>query len=252
MTDERRFGGVARLFGSEGLARLGGAHVVVVGIGGVGSWTVEALARSGVGALTLIDLDHISESNLNRQIHALESTVGAAKVEVMRERIAQISPECRVTVVDDFITPDNVAALLPAAADTVIDAIDQVAAKAALIAHCRSHELSVLTCGGAGGRTDALQLREDDLAFTEGDALLAAVRTRLRRDYGFAPGATGAARRRAAPFGVPAVYSGESAPTMDAGGGAPLNCAGYGSLVTVTASLGFAVAGLAMRKLLGK
>lgn len=249
----RAFGGVARLYGDAGLARLLAAHVCVVGIGGVGSWAAEALARSGVGALTLIDLDHVAESNLNRQVHALQSTLGAAKVSVMRDRLGDIAPHCRVSAVDAFIDPDNVAQLVPADA-IVLDAIDAPRAKAALIALAKGRRQTVIVCGAAGGRTDPLQLCSTDLALTRGDALLAGVRARLRRDHGFS-------REAGRRFDVIAVHSTQlPAPRRAAGGsadvqeglgaGAPLSCAGYGSLVTVTAPMGMAAASLVMQALL--
>ena len=235
---DRRFGGLARLFGDAGLARLHAAHVIVVGIGGVGSWTAEALARSGVGHLTLIDLDHVSESNVNRQIHALDSTLGAPKVKVMAERIGDFAVDCQVDVVEEFVTPENVAALI-GPADAVVDAIDQPRAKAALIALCRRSGHRLVVCGGAGGRTDPLRLKRDDLARTRGDALLSGVRARLRREYGFA-------RDAGKKFGITAIYSDEPLPAGSPRGadnsGAPLNCAGYGSVVTVTAAMGLAAA----------
>ncbi len=245
--DERRaFSGVARLYGDAGLARLQAAHVCVVGVGGVGSWAAEALARTGVGSITLIDLDHIAESNLNRQVHALSSTLGGAKVAVMRERLLDIAPNCRVGAVDEFIDPGNVAQLVPAEC-VVIDAIDSPRAKAALIALCRERDQVVIVCGAAGGRTDPLKLCADDLALTRGDALLAGVRARLRREHGFS-------RLAGQRFGVLAIHSTET-PAADqvaspAGGGAPLSCAGYGSLVTVTAPMGMAAAAQAIRLIL--
>ncbi len=250
MDEERRFGGVARLFGAGGLARLRAAHVVVIGIGGVGSWSAEALARSGVGRLTLIDLDHVAESNVNRQVLALESTLGAAKVAVMAARIADIAPDCRVECVDDFVTPDNVADLVPGGPAVVLDAIDQAPAKAALIAHCVARQQPIIVCGAAGGRIDPLALRREDLAHARGDALLASVRARLRRRYGFARGGGGA-------FGVIAIHSselpgGQEPATREDGTlepGAALACAGYGSIVTVTATMGFAAAALAIERL---
>jgi tRNA threonylcarbamoyladenosine dehydratase len=212
----------------------------VVGIGGVGSWAAEALARCGIGALTLIDLDHVAESNFNRQIHALESTLGAAKVEVMAARIAEISPGTRVVRIDDFVGVGNVAALVDARADVVIDAIDSPRAKAAVIALCVARGQPVVVCGAAGGRTDPLALRRADLAQTRGDALLASVRARLRRDHGF-PRGTGH------PFGVEAIWSPAPQPVSAAPGaaaraGAPLACAGYGSVAMVTAAMGMAAA----------
>lgn len=236
---KRRFGGVVRSFGVVGAARIAAAHAVVVGVGGVGSWAAEALARCGIGRLTLVDLDHVSESNVNRQVHALGSTLGASKVDVMAARIADISPATVVDCVDDFVTVDNVASILPASADVVIDAIDAPRAKAALIAHCVALGVPVVVCGAAGGRLDPLALRRTDLADAKGDALLASVRARLRRDHAFP-------RERGERFAVQAIWS-----PAPAGGarqeslgeaGMPLACAGYGSVVMVTAVMGFAAA----------
>jgi tRNA A37 threonylcarbamoyladenosine dehydratase len=243
----RRFGGVARAYGATGAARIAGAHVVVVGVGGVGSWAAEALARCGVGRLTLVDLDHVAESNVNRQVHALGSTLGASKVEVMAARIADISPSTVVDRVDDFVSVDNVAALMPAAADVVIDAIDAPRAKAALIAHCVAHGVPVVVCGGAGGRLDPLALGRSDLADAKGDALLASVRARLRRDHAFP-------RERGMCFGVEAIWSpapaGGARPESPDEAGMPLACSGYGSVVMVTAAMGFAAASDAVAALL--
>ena len=244
----RRFSSVARVYGDAGAARLARSHVVVVGIGGVGSWAAEALARSGVGRLTLIDLDHVAESNINRQVHALSSTLGAAKVEVMAARIHDISPACTVRTVDAFIEPGAEDALIPADADVVIDAIDAVRAKASLIAWCVARRLPIVVCGAAGGRTDPLRLQVDDLARTQGDALLSSVRARLRKEHGFAR--ADAARKRGPDkglpprFGVEAIFSPEqgAGTRVTVGGGMPLACAGYGSLVTVTAAMGLAAA----------
>jgi tRNA A37 threonylcarbamoyladenosine dehydratase len=238
----RRFGGIERLYGAGSLARLGEAHVCVIGIGGVGSWAVEALARSGVGRLTLVDLDHVAESNVNRQVHALEATLGQAKVLAMQERIAQINPECRVECIEEFTTEENVSTLLPSC-DAVIDCIDQVRAKAALVAHCRRMKLHVVTTGGAGGRTDPTRIRIDDLARTMQDALASKLRAKLRKDYGF----TRDAKKK---FGVPCVFSDEQKSRLaeadfcdvDERGLHGLNCAGYGSSVAVTAGFGFAAA----------
>ena len=236
----RRFVAVSRVLGDAAFARVAAAHACVIGLGGVGSWAAEALARSGVGRLTLIDLDHVAESNLNRQVLALESTLGAAKVEAMRARIADIAPDCRVTAVDDFVTPENASAVVPGDA-VVIDAIDQVRPKAALVALCRARRQHLIVCGGAGGRTDPLRLRRDDLALTKGDALLASLRARLRREQGFS-------REPGRRFGVEAIYSDEPMAGGRAGEapGAALSCAGYGSLVTVTAAMGMAAAARAL------
>lgn len=241
---ERRFGGVARLYGAAAAAAFARAHAVVVGIGGVGSWAAEALARSGVGALTLIDLDHIAESNTNRQIHALGDAYGRAKVEAMAERIRAIHPGCRVTAIDEFVSAENVAALLPAGAaiDGVLDCIDAVAAKAALLAHCRALGVPAITCGAAGGRTDPTRLRAEDLARIDGDPLLAKTRYRLRRHHGFP-----AAGSRVRPFGIVAIGSAEPVRGRAADPAAGLACAGYGSAVTVTAPMGFAAAAELLR-----
>lgn len=236
----RRFGGVARVYGTDALRGFGSAHVCVVGIGGVGSWAAEALARSGIGRLTLIDADHVAESNVNRQVHAMDSTLGAAKIAVMRDRVADIAPDCVVHGVDDFVTVANVADLVPADA-VVIDAIDAPRAKAAMIACVHRRAQAIVVCGAAGGRTDPLRLRRGDLSSTRGDALLASVRARLRREHAYARGG--------ASFGIEAIWSDEPLPPSTAAsctpvsaGGAPLGCAGYGSLVTVTAAMGLAAA----------
>ncbi|MDP1610169.1 MAG: tRNA threonylcarbamoyladenosine dehydratase [Sulfuritalea sp.] len=247
MTDapdsRRRFGGIERLYGAGALARAAAAHVVVVGIGGVGSWAAEALARSGIGQLTLIDLDHVAESNINRQVHALESSFGAAKVLVMKQRIAAINPACAVVTVEEFIDEANVAALIPSC-DAVIDAIDQVRAKAALIAHCRRAGIHIVTTGGAGGRVDPTQVEVTDLSRTTQDALASKVRARLRKEFGFT-------RDPKKKFGVDCVFSAEqirrpAAAACDVGdefdAAAGLACAGYGSSVAVTASFGLAAA----------
>lgn len=241
----RRFGGIARLYGGTALERLAAAHVCVVGIGGVGSWAAEALARSGLRRLTLIDLDHVAESNLNRQIHALEHTIGQAKVLAMQERIAGINPLCAVTAIEEFVTTENVGTLLPAC-DCVVDAIDQVRPKAALIAHCRAANVPVITTGAAGGKSDPAQIRIDDLARTTQDPLAAKLRSTLRRDHGFP-------RDPKQKFGVECVYSLEpvqrpeaAACDVDDPGLQGLSCAGYGSSVCVTGGFGFAAASRAL------
>ena len=242
---ERRFAGVARLYGEAGLARLRSARVAVVGIGGVGSWAAEALARSGVGALSLIDLDHISESNTNRQIHALGDSYGKAKVQAMAERITAINPACRVNAVEAFADVDNAGGLITGH-DWVLDCIDQVSAKAALIAACRAQSIAVIACGAAGGRVDPTRLRQDDLARVHGDPLLAKVRYRLRRRYGFARESGGRIRK----FGIAAVFSDEPIRVpQDCSPQARLACAGYGSTVAVTGAMGFAAAALALQQI---
>ena len=241
MDFERRFGGMARLYGADRLARLAAVHVCVVGIGGVGSWAVEALARSGIGRLTLVDLDHVAESNMNRQIHALESTLGQAKVLAMAERVALINPDCRVRTVEEFVTPENVQDIVPGC-DALVDAIDQLKPKAALLAHCRRQGFAVVTTGAAGGKTDPSRIRVDDLARSSHDPLAAKLRAELRRNHGFP-------REANVLFGVDCVYSPEPvkrplAAACDVEEHAPqgLSCAGYGSSVCVTGAFGFAAA----------
>lgn len=180
----QRFGGTARLYGEKALQLFADAHICVVGIGGVGSWAAEALARTGIGAITLIDMDDVCVTNTNRQIHALRDNVGLAKAEVMAERIRQINPECRVTVVDDFVTPDNVAQYMSVGYSYVIDAIDSVRPKAALIAYCRRNKIPLVTTGGAGGQIDPTQIQVTDLAKTIQDPLAAKLRERLKSDFG--------------------------------------------------------------------
>ena len=255
---ERRFGGIGRLYGAAALARFRLAHVCVVGVGGVGSWVVEALARSAIGQLTLIDLDHVAESNMNRQIQALDATLGMAKVGALAQRVAQINPWCRVNEVEEFITADNLDSLIGAQGyDFVIDAIDSVQAKTALIAYCREHGVPLVTIGGAGGQTDPTKIEVRDLCRTEQEPLLAKVRKRLRAQHGFPRGTKNK-------FGIDAVYSME--PLKYPEGGEPcsldadersgasagisgLNCAGFGSAMAVTASFGLVAAALVLRKL---
>jgi len=256
----RRFGGLARLYGEEGLARLRAAHVVVAGIGGVGSWCAESLARSGVGGLTLIDLDHVAESNVNRQLHALTSTLGQAKTAAMSERIAQINPDCRVRAVEDFVAADNVALVIPEHAQVLVDCTDQIAAKIAMIRWAAKRHLAMVVCGGAGGKTDPLRLRAGDLAQACNDALLAKLRQTLRRQYDYprAADAKGKALKRIPKMGVRCLWVDQAArlpsawQTSDAPAEAPqgLSCAGYGSVVTVTASMGMAAAHAAMHAIL--
>ena len=244
---ERRFGGVRRLYGTDALRRFQGARVCVVGIGGVGSWAAEALARSAIGQITLIDLDMVAESNVNRQIHALDEAFGKAKTDAMSERIRAINPACMVETIEDFVTPDNVETLLGRDFDCVVDAIDQVRTKAAMIAWSTTHGVPLVTAGGAGGQTDPARIEIADLARTVQDPLLAKVRSLLRREYGFT-------RDPKKKFGIPAVYSSEPVRYPDTGARcdvaaspAGLNCAGYGSSVCVTASFGLFAASEALR-----
>lgn len=251
---DRRFGGIGRLYGDAALAAFRQAHVCVIGVGGVGSWVVEALARSAIGNITMIDLDNLAESNVNRQIHALTDTLGQAKVSALAQRIAQINPYCRVTEIEDFITPDNLGQMIGAHHyDYVIDAIDDVRAKTALIAYCREHKVRLVTIGGAGGQIDPTRIEIRDLCRTEQEPLLAKVRKRLRAQHGFPRGTKNK-------FGIDAVFSTEplrfpaNGPSceIDAdepGGVTGLNCAGFGSAMVVTAAFGLVAAGHVLRKL---
>lgn len=232
---ERRFGGLRRLYGERGYRRLRSLRLAVVGVGGVGSWAAEALARSGVAALTLIDLDHVAESNINRQVQALEATLGQAKVLALCERIAQIHPGCEVLPVEAFVEPDAWPALLPAPVDGVIDACDQLSAKAALSAWAMQEGVPLVCVGAAGGKRMPQEIRVDDLAQCTHDPLLAALRQRLRQRHG-------AARR--GDIGVRCVYSPEAIrrPEGECELDGSLNCHGYGSTVTVTATFGLVAA----------
>jgi tRNA A37 threonylcarbamoyladenosine dehydratase len=242
---ERRFGGLSRLYGVSAARRIMAAHVAVVGVGGVGSWAVEALARSGVRQLTLIDLDHVAESNINRQIHAVEASVGQAKVIAMAERVRTFNPECRVHGVEEFVDADNWPALLPPGVDAVIDACDQVRAKVAMAAWARRNEGLFVTVGAAGGKRQAHLVDIADLAQVTHDPLLAQVRNRLRKEHG--------APREGRRLDVACVFSREPVQGPDAScalaGDGSLNCHGYGSVVSVTATFGQCAAGWVMNRI---
>lgn len=240
----RRFGGIARLYGGATLQRFGQAHVCVVGVGGVGSWAVEALARSGVGALTLVDLDNVAESNVNRQLPALTAEFGKAKVTALHERILQINPACRVTEIEDFVTEENLPEIFRRPFDFVIDAVDQVRMKAAMAAHFVQNGQPFVVSGGAGGKKNPALIQSGDLGRATHDPLLANLRYTLRKRYGF-PRDTG---RK---MNVPCVFSTESitppqtaeacsADGLSDGLKAPqgLSCAGYGASMLVTAPFG--------------
>ncbi len=250
---ERRFGGIGRLYGWPALARFRAAHICVIGVGGVGSWVVEALARSAVGQLTLIDLDNVAESNINRQLQALSATIGQAKIDALAARIAQINPFCQVNLVEDFISPENLEQMIGGKGfDYVMDCIDSVKSKAALIAYCRDHAIPLITIGSAGGKTDAAKIEVRDLTKTEQEPLLKMVRKRLRTEYGFPRGIK-------TKFNVDAVFSMEpvNMPESDAScaidassdGVTGLNCAGFGSSMVVTATFGMIAAGHVLNKL---
>jgi tRNA A37 threonylcarbamoyladenosine dehydratase len=238
---DRRFGGLERLYGVEGATRVRAARVVVVGIGGVGSWAAEALARSGVGRLVLVDLDHVAESNINRQVHALTPTIGQAKVLAMRDRIRLIHPDCQVDVVEEFVDAENWPAVIPGPVDAVIDACDQVKAKTAMAQWARrqGRRVAFISVGAAGGKRWAHKVDVDDLVRTTHDPLLAQLRYRLRKQHG--------APRDGKTIGIACVFSREAVAPPDAScaleGDGTLNCHGYGSVVSVTATFGFTAAG---------
>ena len=264
----RRFGGIARLYGDAGLCKIAAAHVCVIGVGGVGSWVAESLARSAVGEITLIDMDIVAESNINRQVLATTETIGRDKGLVMQERITQINPACRVNVVDEFITRDNLHDLLSSSFDYVLDCIDDFRTKAALIHHCKINKIKVLTIGGAGGQVDPTKVVQVDLNRTQHDVLLAKTRKLLRQDYGFP-------RNLKRSFGIPCVYSKEQLIYPDGQGGLSaqrptlsdnhnekasrglsnepnnaLNCAGgIGSITHVTATFAFFASGFVLNQL---
>lgn len=260
---ERRFGGLARLYGVAGAKKIRAAHVVVVGLGGVGSWAAEALARSGVARLTLIDLDHIAESNINRQIHALDTTLGQAKVQAMRERITHIHPGCAVHCIEEFVDAANWPAIAGLEAHghsqvSVIDACDQVRAKTAMAAWAMRHKVNFISVGAAGGKRHAHKVDIEDLALVTHDPLLAQLRYRLRKEQGAA---------RKGKIGVACVFSREAvtqpaalAPGADAvldacaieddaASDGSLNCHGYGSVVSVTSAFGLCAAGWVLNKI---
>ena len=252
---QRRFGGVARLVGTEGLERLRRAHVCVVGLGGVGSWTVEALARSGIGELTLIDLDDVCISNVNRQLHALDGELGKPKVDVLARRAEAINPECKVHPLHSFFLKSNAQDILQTPFDAVVDAIDSPSRKCVLLAGCRERGLFVITTGAAGGRRDPTAIEVTDLAFSTHDRLLQEVRHKLRRKHGFPRGDK--------PFGIACVFSREPVVYPDVSGSvcsasAPeasssdlrLDCSsGYGTATFVTGTFGFVAAARVVDKL---
>lgn len=246
---EEKFGALARIYGSDQLAQFRHSHICVVGIGGVGSWAAEALVRSGIGTITLVDGDTISNSNMNRQIHTLGSSVGQLKIEVMRQRMYEINPDCEVLTIESNIDDDNCRDILERGYDCVIDAIDSIKYKAAMIYCCKRNKIPIVTTGGAGGLTDPSKIEIADLTRTWNDPLAAQVRNRLRFKYGYT-------RNPKRSFGIPCVFSIEQQRYPDAQGqpayskpgvaGLSLDCySGYGSSVMVTSSFGMAAAATA-------
>ena len=264
---ERRFGGLARLYGAAGAQRIRQAHIAVVGLGGVGSWAAEAAARSGVARLTLVDLDHIAESNINRQVHALDDTVGMAKVQAMRERIAHINPDCTVDCIEEFVDANNWPGVLGFGSDfdwktvAVIDACDQVKAKTAMAAWAIKSKATFISVGAAGGKRQAHKVDIEDLSIVTHDPLLAQMRHRLRKEHGAARdkkkmGVTCVFSREAV-MQPNAVAAEEGSEALDAlpdslvywQSDATLNCHGYGSVVTVTSTFGLCAAGWVLGKI---
>jgi len=257
MAKNNRFDGITRLYGNEGMQIISTMHVCIVGLGGVGSWVVEALARSGIGNLTLIDYDEVSEGNINRQMHALDNTIGRKKAEVLRERVLLINPDCQCIVIDDYITTKNLwDYMLPTNSfDYVIDAIDSIKFKSALIYFCKRNKIPIITTGGAGGVTEPASIHVKDLSRTYNDALAANVRSQLRNEYNFPKNV----KRY---FGVECVFSDQQKlyPDPETGNvstnkpgihGTHLDCSyGYGSASYVTASFGFLAASRVINKTL--
>lgn len=254
MTDNylRRFGGIARLYGLPALAKFAESHVMIIGLGGVGSWAAEALARSGIGRFTLVDLDDLCLTNTNRQIHALSGTIGQSKAKVLAERVSAINPEARCSVKASFYTEKTSDDLLACQPDLVVDAIDSVRPKCHLLATCHSRRVPVIACGGAGGRIDPTRIQIDDLSRTHGDALLLSVRRRLRSDYHFPR--VGDSKKKPPKFRIPAVFSPEPPRFPSCDGGITLErpadlpgtikCdSGYGASTHVTATFGNHLAG---------
>lgn len=255
----QRFGGIARLYGREALLHLAHSQLMVIGIGGVGSWTAEALARSGVGSLVLVDLDDICTTNTNRQIHTLSRTVGNSKTGEMRARLEQINPDIHVVEVADFIDLDNVKALIPSSLQGVVDAIDSATVKASIIAHCKRQKIPLITVGSSGGKRDPRLITSGDLARTTNDPLLAKTRNQLRRWHNFS-------RNTKRVFSVEAIYSAEqmvypnqegelcySSREMDTSEGVKLDCSGgFGACTMLTGSFGFTAASRIIDKVLHK
>lgn len=254
MSYQQRFGGISRLYGEQALNQFTRSHVCVIGIGGVGSWVAEALARSGIGTLTLIDLDDICITNTNRQLHTLAATIGQPKTTVMKDRIHDINPECQCHEIEDFITADNLSDYIDQRFDYVVDAIDSVKAKTALIAYCKRNKIKLITVGGAGGQIDPTQIQVADLAKTIQDPLASKVRSELRRRYHFSKNP----KRK---FGIECVFSTEQLIYPDGNGhicaakntdngSMRMDCSGgFGAATHVTASFGMIAASRVLKKL---
>lgn len=256
---DQRFGGVSRVYGQASLTNFQQLHIVVAGLGGVGSWAVEALARTGIGKLTLIDLDDVCVTNINRQLPATDDTIGQLKSEVLAQRVKSINPNCEVRVIDDYLLPENFEEYLTGA-DAVLDAIDSVNTKAALVAWCKRRKLRLVVCGGAGGQIDPGMIRVGDLAKAKQDPLLAKVRSQLRRDYGFSKNP----KRK---WGVDCVYSeeqlrypiisgeqeGEVTLQKPGSGSMRMDCSsGFGAAMVVTCSFAMQATATLLKRLTSK
>jgi tRNA threonylcarbamoyladenosine dehydratase len=251
---QSRFSGIARLYGLDGLEKLRQAHVIVIGVGGVGSWAAEAIARSGVNQISLMDMDDVCVTNTNRQLHALQSNIGMQKIDCMAERLQQINPEIKVNLIDDFLSQDNIVEHIGKDIDFVIDAIDSVPVKAALIAHCKRQKIPIITTGAAGGQLDPTQITIGDLNKTFNDPLAKKTRSMLRRHHNFS-------RNPKRTYSVPCVYSQEQLkyPKPDgtvcgqkfiAEGETKLDCSGgFGAATMVTATFGLVAASHVVKKI---
>lgn len=239
---ERRFAGVAKIYGEDSFSHYEKSHVMVIGIGGVGSWAVEALARTGIGELTLVDMDVVAASNINRQLPAMSSTLGCEKIEVMAERCRSINPRIKINLVDDYLTPENVKDMLANVPDLILDCIDDVKAKFALMLHCRFNKIPLIVSGGAGGKLDPLKIRVADLSRTEQDPMLAKLRTQLR--------SKGICKKPKEKFGITCIYSIDNPfSSADVCPSAGLRCGGYGSAVVVTSSFAMVAVAEVLKKL---
>ncbi|GAB3047918.1 tRNA threonylcarbamoyladenosine dehydratase [Acinetobacter apis] len=239
---ERRFQGVAKVYTETAFAHYETSHVMVIGIGGVGSWAVEALARTGIAELTLVDMDVLSASNINRQLPALTSTLGLEKIEVMAARCREINPRIKLNLVDDYLSSDTLPELMAYQPDVILDCIDDVKAKLALMLHCRFHKLPLVVSGGAGGKRDPLNIQVADLSKTEQDPMLAKLRSQLR--------AKGICKKPKEKFGITCVYSNESPLTHhQMVKSAGLRCGGYGSAVVVTSTFAMIAVAEVLKKL---
>ena len=250
---DSRFGGIVRLYGIKGMVKIRKAKILVIGIGGVGSWVAEALARTGIGHMTLVDLDDVCVTNINRQVHALNGTVGKFKVEVMQERIGLINPFCEVDTKQCFFSPKNLGVIFDKSYDFVIDACDDFTNKCYLIDYCRQNKIPLIVMGGAGGKTDPSQIKVTDMASSSNDRLLARLRKKLRQDFAFP-------KEEEGDFGIWAVWSHERAvyPTPDGcvthkppGMAKNMDCAeGFGSVSFVTGAFAFAASSLVIKEII--